>query len=78
MVAMAGLEPATLCFVGRRSYIQLSYIAKMVGDTGFEPVALCSQSRCADQTALITDKTYGGSCDVRDRNACLFRTALYL
>jgi hypothetical protein len=49
----------------------------MVGDEGFEPPTLWTQTRCATQAALIAE-TYGGSCGVRDRDACLFRTALYL
>lgn len=28
----------------------------MVGQEGFEPPTLCSQSRCASQTALLPDK----------------------
>ena len=28
----------------------------MVGKVGFEPTAPCSQSRCANQTALLPDK----------------------
>ena len=32
---------------------------EMVGAEGFEPSTLCSQSRCASQTALRSDKVVG-------------------
>ena len=46
MARQAGFEPATVRLEGGCS-IQLSYWRKLVGDEGFEPLTLWSQTRCA-------------------------------